>query len=226
MKIMLVDDEWNMRVLIERIVINDGYEFCFASDGQEALELCRQEQPDLLILDVMMPKLNGYEVCQRLRSEGATIPIIFLSAKGDIIDKGTGFGVGGDDYIVKPFSPKELSMRISARLKQHMRAVAQHKGAIDALGIELDPKRYQVLVKGNPVDLTPKEFKILYLLASHPGDVFTREQIISEVWGSEYIGETTSIAVFIRRIREKIEDDPAHPHYLQTVWHLGYRFGS
>jgi two-component system response regulator VicR len=223
---MLADDEDSMRVLIERIVINDGYVFCFASDGLEALDVYDKESPDLAILDVMMPKLNGYEVCQRLRDKGVTIPIIFLSAKGDIADKGAGFGVGGDDYLVKPFSPKELSLRIDARLKQHTRAVVQQKGTVDVCGVEFDPKKHRVTVQGKPVELTPKEFKILHLLASHPGEVFTREQIIDEVWGNEYVGETTSVAVFVRKIREKIEADPAHPRYLQTVWHLGYRFGS
>jgi two-component system response regulator VicR len=223
---MLVDDEENMRILIERIVINDGYEFCFATDGSEAFDVFEQEAPDLLILDVMMPKINGYEVCQRMRASGVNVPIIFLSAKGDILDKGAGFGVGGDDYIVKPFSPKELSLRINARIKQHTRALAQQKDTVGLFGIELDPKRHQAVVKGRPIELTPKEFKILYLLASHPGEVFTREQIIDEVWGNEYVGEITSIAVFVRKIREKIEEDPAHPCYLQTVWRIGYRFGS
>jgi two-component system response regulator VicR len=226
MKIMLVDDEDSMRVLIERIVINDGYEFCFASDGLEALEVYEREKPDLVILDVMMPKLNGYEVCQKLRDTGATLPIIFLSAKGDITDKGAGFGVGGDDYLVKPFSPKELSLRIDARLKQHTRAVLQQKGAIDVYGVEFDAKRYKVSIQGRTAELTPKEFNILHLLASHPGEVFTREQIIDEVWGNEYTGEITSVAVFVRRIREKIEEDPAHPRYLQTAWRIGYRFGD
>jgi two-component system response regulator VicR len=223
---MLVDDEESMRILIERIVINDGYDFCFASDGLEALELYKREKPDLLILDVMMPKCNGYEVCQRLRTGGATEPIIFLSAKGDITDKGAGFGAGGDDYLVKPFSPKELSLRIDARLKQHTRAAFQHKGTVDIHGIELDPKRHRVVVRGKLVDLTPKEFQILHLLVSQPGEVFTREQIIDEIWGNEFVGEITSIAVFVRKIREKIEEDPAHPRYLQTVWRIGYRFGD
>jgi two-component system response regulator VicR len=223
---MLVDDEENMRILIERIVINDGYDFCFASDGLEALEVYEQERPDLVILDVMMPKCNGYEVCQRLRASGTTVPIIFLSAKGDIADKGAGFAVGGDDYLVKPFSPKELSLRIDARFKQHARAVFQHKGSIDSFGVELDPKRHRAVVQGKPVDLSPKEFQILHLLASHTGEVFTREQIIEEIWGNEFVGETTSIAVFVRKIREKIEEDPAHPRYLQTVWRIGYRFGN
>jgi two-component system response regulator VicR len=226
MKIMLVDDEENMRILIERIIINEGYEFCFASDGLEALEVYEQERPDLVILDVMMPKCNGYEVCQRLRASGATVPIIFLSAKGDIADKGAGFGAGGDDYLVKPFSPKELSLRIDARLKQHTRAIVQNKGSIDAFGIELDPKRHRVVVRGKQLDLSPKEFQILHLLASHPGEVFTRERITEEIWGDDFVGEITSIAVFVRKIREKIEEDPAHPCYLQTVWRIGYRFGN
>jgi two-component system response regulator VicR len=223
---MLADDEESMRILIERILINDGYEFCFAVDGLEAIEVYGREQPDLVILDVMMPKLNGYETCQRLRTNGATVPIIFLTAKADIADKGAGFGAGGDDYLVKPFSPKELSLRIDARLKQHTRAVVQNKGSIDVYGIELDPKRHRVVVRGKQVDLSPKEFRILHLLVSHPGEVFTREQIVEEVWGDEFVGETTSIAVFVRKIREKIEEDPAHPCYLQTVWRIGYRFGN
>ncbi|MDR1184547.1 MAG: response regulator transcription factor [Coriobacteriales bacterium] len=226
MKIMLVDDEESMRILIERIVINDGHDFCFARDGLEALEVFAREEPDLLILDVMMPKFNGYEVCQRFRANGVTVPIIFLSAKGEIDDMGAGFGVGGDDYLVKPFSPRELSLRIDARLKQHTRAAVQQKGSIDILGIEVDPKRHRVSIQGRFVDLTPKEFEILHLLISHPGEVFTREQIINEVWGQEYVGELASIAVFVRKIREKIEEDPAHPRYLQTVWRIGYRFGN
>ncbi|MCL1847824.1 MAG: response regulator transcription factor [Coriobacteriia bacterium] len=225
MKVLLVDDEENMRILIERIVINDGYDFCFASDGEEALEVYEREAPDLVILDVMMPKLNGFEVCQRLRQNSETVPIIFLSAKGDIADIGAGFGVGGDDYLVKPFMHQELSLRIRARLQQHNRA-ATRKDSLEEYGVKFEPNKNRVEVQGRQIDLTPKEFQILYLLARDPGEVFTREQIIEEIWGDEFMGETTSIAVFVRKIREKIEEDPAHPRYLQTVWRMGYRFGN
>ncbi len=226
MKILVADDEEGIRKLVGRIVTDDGYEVCFASDGVEALRIFRRERPDLVVLDVMMPGLNGYEVCERLRETGAAAPIIFLSAKGDIIDQGTGFGVGGDDYIAKPFSPKELSLRIRARLQQHVRASrATAKEGIPS-DFSFNEKRHQVCVRGEAVNLTPKEFQILALLARNPGEVFTREQIIEEAWGDEYVGETTSVAVFIRKIREKIEQDPSHPRYLQTVWHVGYKFGD
>jgi len=223
---MLADDEENMHILIERIVVRDGYEFCYAADGAEALVVYEQEKPDLVILDVMMPELNGFEVCQRLRANRETVPIIFLTAKDDISDKSAGFGVGGDDYLVKPFSPEELSMRINARFRQNARVAVKHEELLDYNGIALEGKRHRVVVQGKVIDLTPKEFRILWLLASHPGEVFTREQIIGEIWGDEFMGETTSIPVFVRRIREKIEEDPAHPRYLQTVWRVGYRFGD
>ena len=225
MKVMLVDDEENMRILIERIIINDGYDFCFASDGEEAFEVYKQEEPDLIILDIMMPKLNGFEVCQRLRQDGATVPIIFLSARGENADIDAGFIVGGDDYLVKPFRPKELSLRIKARLQQYSRSVTR-KESTEELGMEFEPMRNCVYVSGRQIDLTPKEFQILNLLATNPGVVFPREKIIEEIWGDGFVGETTSIAVFIRKIREKIEDDPAHPRFLQTVWRVGYRFGN
>lgn len=224
MKILVVDDEESIRKLVGRIVVDDGYEACYASDGIEALRVYTREQPDLIVLDVMMPGLNGFEVCERLRDLGATSPIIFLSAKGDIIDQGTGFGAGGDDYIAKPFSPKELSLRIRARLQQHARAGRAVTCDGTAQKFIFNEKRHQVIVRGEIINLTPKEFQILALLVRHPGEVFTREQIIKEAWGDEYVGETTSVAVFIRKIREKIEEDPSHPKFLQTVWHVGYKF--
>jgi two-component system response regulator VicR len=225
---MLVDDEDNMRILIERSVVNDGYDFCFASDGMEALEIYQREQPDLVILDVMMPKLNGYEVCQRLRANQVTVPIIFLSAKGDIDDKGVGFGVGGDDYLVKPFIPQELQLRIEALLKrgQKGRTNGYIADKIQFKGLEIDTRRRKVEVAGRQVELTPKEFHVLHMLASNPGVVFTREQLVTDIWGPNYTGEITGITVLIHRLRDKIEADPSNPFYVQTVWHVGYRFGD
>lgn len=224
-KVMLVDDEISMRVLVERIIIEEGYKFCSAADGSEALELFDRELPDLLILDVMMPT-DGFQTCRKLREKGVSIPIIFLSAKGDIVDKSVGFDAGGDDYLVKPFSPQELCLRIAAHLRQHARLFVRQDGHVEIGGVGFDIKKHRVTVRGIQVDLTSKEFQILFLMASQPGEIFTREQLIKEVWGSDFVGETSSIAVFVRRIREKIEEDPSRPRYLQTVRRVGYRFGD
>ncbi len=231
MKIMLADDEESIRILVEHIVTDDGHEFCYAADGMEALAVFQQEQPDLLILDVMMPKLNGFDVCSKLREQGETIPIIILSAKGDIVDKSVGFRAGADDYLVKPFSSLELSLRIEALLRWKTRKsnyvpVSETEDTYKIGDLEICFKRLEVKLRGKTVDLTPKEYKIVAYMASHPGEVFSRERLITHVWGEDYVGESTSIAVFIRKIREKIEDEPSKPKYLQTVWGMGYKFGD
>lgn len=225
MKIMLADDKPNIHAIVEHLASSQGYEFCGASSGTEALELVWKEKPDVIILDVMMPDQDGYHVCKELRSQGVNTPIIFLTAKGDIVDKGIGFEAGCDDYLVKPFSPTELGMRIKA-LSRRGRSHSEAEGTIEVDGLRIDTKRKKVFVDGKAVTLTPKEFKILVILASHPGEVFTRDQLIEEAWGKEYVGITSSIAVFISKIREKIEKDPSKPRYLQTVWRFGYRFGD
>lgn len=227
MKIMLADDEQRMHTLVSRIAEDDGYDFCGAFDGVEALEAFKKEQPDLLILDVMMPRMDGFHVCRKLREMGVKTPVIFLSAKGDIVDKGVGFDAGGDDYLVKPFSPEELSMRITAHLRRQMRASkVDNDDTVEYEGLHIDFRKRRVTKHGNFIDLTPKEFDILAILARGKGDVFTRDQLTVEVWGEEYAGETLGVAVYIRRIREKIETDPSKPQYLLTVWREGYRFGD
>ena len=223
-KIMLVDDEKSMRKLVERIVRADGYDYCEAVDGLTAISVFHEEKPDLLILDVMLPKLDGFQVCRKLRDAGVVIPILFLSAKSDIVDKGAGFSAGGDDYIAKPFSAQELSLRIEAHLKYYGRLTSKPNEAMYVGGFSFDAHRNEVSIDGRIVDLTPKEFQILHLLASNPGTVFTREQLTEAVWGKEYLGESSSVPVLIRRIREKIEPDPSNPRYLQTVWRVGYKF--
>ncbi len=232
MKIMLADDEENIRILVEHIVTDDGYEFCSAADGMEALKVYEKEQPDLVILDVMMPKLNGFDVCTKLRASGSTVPIIILSAKGDIVDKSMGFRAGADDYLVKPFSSMELSLRIEALFRWRSReagyisSAASNQESYQLGDLEIFFNRHEVRIRGEKIDLTPKEFKILAYMAEHPGEVYSREQLISHVWGEEFVGESTSIAVFVRKIREKIEDDPSKPKYLQTVWSVGYKLGE
>ena len=226
MKIMLADDEKSIQVLVEMIVTEEGYRFCHASDGKEALTVFEAEKPNLLILDVMMAGLNGFEVCEKVR-EISSVPIIILSAKGDIVDKSIGFKAGADDYIVKPFSSVELLLRIEALLRRKERKANTEaaNGDMYTVGnIKIDFKRQEVRVGEKPAELTPKEFKILSYMAAHPGEVFSREQLHEYVWGEGYSGELTAIAVFIRKIREKIEKDPSVPRYLVTVWGIGYKF--
>jgi len=227
---MLADDEESIRIVVEHIVTEDGYDFCYASDGAEALTIFDTERPDLVILDVMMPKINGFDVCTQLRKRDCKVPIIILSAKGDIVDKSVGFKAGADDYLVKPFSSMELSMRLEALLRRRESQIGisdeKRKEIVKFGDLEVFTNHYKVKLRGEKVDLTPKEFQILAYMARHPGEVFTREQLLAYAWGEDYVGELTSIAVFIRKIREKIEDEPSKPKYLKTVWGIGYKFGE
>jgi DNA-binding response OmpR family regulator len=231
MKIMLADDEESIRMAVEHIVTQDGYDFCFARDGSEALAVFADEQPDLLILDIMMPAINGFDVCSNLRRQGKKIPIIFLSAKGDIVDKSVGFKLGADDYLVKPFSSLELSLRIEALLRRCGHefessggVFPENKEVIRAGDLEIYLNLYEVKLRGKPVDFTAKEFEILSYMAQCPRQIFTRKQLLDHIWGADNLSDLNSITVFVRRIREKIEDDPSKPKYLQTVWRVGYKF--
>jgi two-component system response regulator VicR len=178
----------------------------------------------------MMPKKNGFDVCADIRENDRDTPILLLSAKGDIVDKSIGFKAGADDYVTKPFVKEELLLRIEALLRRSTkgdRSSPRGARAIARVGdLEIQFKRHLVLLKGKPVELTPKEFRILALMANRPGEVFTTREIVEHVWGEDYIGELTSVAVFVRKIREKIEEDPSKPCYLITVWRVGYRLGD
>ncbi|MDR0515378.1 MAG: response regulator transcription factor [Coriobacteriaceae bacterium] len=225
MRILYVDDDEQMRTLIECILTKAGYESCAACDGLEALEKAASWDPDLIIMDVMMPNLNGFEACERLREGGVRTPIIFLSAKGDIVDKGVGFAAGADDYLVKPFSPEELVMRVQAHLRQYDRLSDMQAKTIREGGLLLDLRCFRAFVEGKEALLTPTEFRILAYLAQRKGEIVTREQLIKEVWGTEFVGETSSVTVFIRKIREKIEADPSRPQLIKTRRNVGYIFG-
>jgi two-component system response regulator VicR len=228
MRIMLADDDAGMQTLVSHIVREMGHAFLCVGDGEEALGVYEQEKPDLLILDVMMPRLNGFEVTTRLRDKRATVPIILLTAKGDIVDKSIGFKAGADDYLVKPFIAEELQLRIEALLRRGRKG--RTRGYLpDVLtfeGLEIEAKKRRVVAQGRIVELTPKEFHLLYMLACNPGEVFTRDQLIEDIWGPDYVGEATGITVLIHRLREKVEPDPHESRYVQTVWHVGYRFGD
>lgn len=231
MKIMLADDELSLCDALEIILDDAGYEVCIAHDGAQAIELFRRERPDLVVLDVMMPKYDGFEVCEVVRGINPDVPLLMLSAKGDIVDKKSGFKAGADDYLVKPFNDEELLLRIEALMRRRSRGESQGEPkkltqAVQIGDLVIDPLRYEVTVADRVISLTPKEFQILALMADHPGKVFTREDLIESIWGKEYEAGAISIPVYVRRIREKIEEDPSSPKYLQTVWRFGYRLGD
>jgi two-component system response regulator VicR len=223
-KILLADDEPSIQTLVRHIIEDGGYEHLAVTDGASVFDVVREQQPDLIILDVMMPRLDGFKVCEGLRAQDVLVPIIMLSAKGDIVDKSVGFSVGADDYLVKPFSPEELLMRIQAHLRQHDRIAAGQQQLIRCGDIEINCARHRVALRGADLSLTPKEYHILEYLAQNRDQIVTREQLIKQVWGEEFIEETSSVAVFIRKLREKIEDDPSHPSRIKTVRNAGYIF--
>lgn len=226
MKILLVDDESSIKRLVSSMIVDAGYEFAYAEDGIEALDLMEKERIDLVIMDVMMPRMDGFSTCRELRARGVTVPVIFLSAKGDIVDKGIGFQAGGDDYMVKPFDPRELMMHVEAHLrrtKMNSAPAAPKADHIEIGRFSIDRKQYRVTKSGQTVKLTLKEFKIFTALAENPGEVLSKDQLIELAWGKEFVGETSSITVFIKKLRGKIEDDPSDPRIIQTVWGVGYR---
>lgn len=226
-KILLIDDENSIARLVGSMAGDAGYAFAYAEDGAEGLVVAEREAPDLVIMDVMMPRMDGFTTCRLMRERGITCPVIFLSAKGDIVDKGVGFDAGGDDYMVKPFSTEELAMRIAAHLRRQKRTLdVAHEDVVELGELCVDVRKRKVFKRGAIVDMSPKEFDILALLAVNKGDILTREQLTVQIWGEEYAGETLGVAVYIRRIREKIEDNPSKPRYVQTVWREGYRFGD
>lgn len=229
MKILLADDEESIKVLVEMIVTKKGYEFCYADNGEDAVAMYHSHKPDLIIMDVMMPKLNGFEACKNLRETGCKEPIIILSAKGDIVDKSIGFNSGADDYLVKPFSSQELLLRIDARLRTWNRekcSVPEDDNKHITGDLEINFKRHEIRVKGRLVDLTPTEFKIVSYMASHTGEVFSKEKLQEYLWGENYVGELAGITVLIRKIREKIEEKPSKPRYILTVWGVGYKLSD
>ena len=225
-KILVVDDEPNIREVVGLYLGRDGHEVVSAADGEQALEVFRKSAPDLVVLDIMLPKLNGLEVCRRMQSE-RRVPLIMLTARGEEEERIVGLGLGADDYVVKPFSPRELAARVTAVLR---RSEALPEGADGRVllfeGLSVDPNRREVLAGGEPVALTAREFDLLHHLASNPGRVYTRDRLMETVWGYAFPADTSTVTVHVRRLREKIEPDPARPRYLQTVWGVGYKFGG
>ena len=232
-KVMLIDDEENLHIAIKELLATNGYEYCRAVNGEEGLEVLTEEKPDLLLLDVMLPGINGFDLCRKIRDEGRRIPIIFISAKNDIVDKSIGFKAGGDDYVTKPFNATELLLRIEANIRRHKDTIefahcCNREGVASIGELEVHFGEYEVRVKGKPVALTTKEFEIVAFLAANPGKVFTRSQIQEYIWGESDTDckPTNNITVFVRKIREKIEENPSEPKYLLTVQRVGYKMAD
>jgi two-component system, OmpR family, alkaline phosphatase synthesis response regulator PhoP len=222
-KILIVEDDVAIAFGLERNLRFEGYEVQVATDGERGLQMAIDGRPDLIILDIMLPRVSGYEICQTLRKNGIAIPVIFLSAKNREVDKVTGLDLGGDDYITKPFGLRELL----ARVKTILRRVREEPGVTKTFGdIEVDLSGQVVRKKGREVGLTAKEFELLKFLIHRPGKVLTRETILKQVWGFNYFGTARTIDNFINRLRQKIEDDIEDPKYILTVRGTGYKFGE
>ncbi|MDQ7035037.1 MAG: response regulator transcription factor [Anaerolineae bacterium] len=233
LKILVVDDELTVRRIIRQYMEKEGYEVLEADNGGQALQLLHQEEPNLMILDIMLPGIDGFTVARSLRQPVETtavtnIPIIMLTARSEEMDRITGFELGTDDYVTKPFSPRELVMRVKALLRRS--ANTDNPLSIDTASpivfdnLRLDPNTRTVEKDGESIELTHKEFELLFFLASHPRHVFTRNQLLDKVWGYDFYGDDSNVTVHIHRLREKIEIDPAKPQYIHTVWGVGYKF--
>lgn len=231
-QILVVDDERTIREVVRRYLELEGYTVREANTGTKALDMIRADNPDLIVLDIMLPGIDGLAITRKLRnpaeftpmSVNGEIPIIFLTARTEEIDRITGFEVGGDDYIVKPFSPRELVARVKAVLRRSSIGASNTESPINFEQLQLDPRSRTVIVYNEDVTLTAKEFDLLWFLARHPRQVFSRSQLLDNVWGYEFYGDESTVTVHVRRLREKIEPNPAKPTYIQTVWGIGYKF--
>ncbi len=225
--ILVVDDEPSICEVLELYLRRAGYRVQVAADGPAALRALTAELPDLVVLDVMLPGVDGLEITRRLRVEGST-PVILLTARTEEADRILGLELGADDYVVKPFSPPELVSRVRAVLRRTQAAVPTAAAApsLRLAGLSLDRQRHSVVVGGREVVLTAKEFDLLWFLASHAGQVFNREQLLEQVWGGAQFLDASTVTVHVRRLREKLEANPANPRYVQTIWGVGYRFST
>ena len=222
-RILVVEDEPMVAEVVQRYLRRDGHEVQVVRDGNAALETFDRFQPDLIVLDVMLPGIDGFEVCRRVRARSQT-PVIMLTARGEEIDKLVGLGLGADDYVTKPFSPRELAARVKAMLRR----AAQHPQVEGELlrfeELRINGGMRTVEDRRGSIDLTAREFDLLFYLASHPGQVFTRDQLMDAVWDYEFAAETSTVTVHMRRLRSKVEIDPSRPRHLKTVWGVGYKF--
>ena len=225
-RILVVDDEQIVTEVVERYLLREGYEVKIAFDGAQALNIAREWNPHLVILDLMLPEIDGLDVCRQLRQD-SPVPIIMLTAKGEETDRIIGLELGADDYIVKPFSPREVVARVKSVLRRTADNLHQEMDEPLRYGnLMINPKAREVTINGNHINLTGREFDLLYFLASHPDQVFTREELMNQVWDYSYSAEYGTITVHIRRLRAKIEPDPLKPRLIKTLWGVGYKFES
>jgi DNA-binding response OmpR family regulator len=224
-KILIVDDDNNIAELISLYLTKECFETLIVNDGETALSAADTFQPNLVLLDLMLPGIDGYQVCRELRAK-STLPIIMLSAKGEVFDKVLGLEMGADDYVEKPFDSKELVARVKAVLRRYKPVIAVIEDpsakCVEYPDLVINQTNYSVMYMNRPVDMPPKELELLYFLAASPNHVFTREQLLDQIWGYEYIGDTRTVDVHIKRLREKISD---HEHWkIATIWGIGYKF--
>jgi two-component system response regulator ResD len=221
-RVLVVDDEPMVREVLARYLEKEGFAVDLAEDGEQAISVYEAARPDLVLLDLMLPRLDGLEVFRRMRAIAPTA-IIMLTAKGEETDRVVGLELGADDYVTKPFSPREVVARVRAVLRRSSAPTLDEPDVVTIGDLEIDGPKREVRRDGDPVKLTRKEFDILQLLASNPGRTFTRSELLEEVWDFAWDGDTNTVTVHVRRLREKIEDDPSEPLHLVTVWGVGYR---
>jgi DNA-binding response OmpR family regulator len=226
-RVLLVDDEPMVRDVLSRYLERSGFEVEAVGDGERAVAAFEARRPDLVLLDLMLPRIDGFEVFRRIRAR-ANSPVIMITARGQSTDRIVGLEVGADDYVSKPFSPAEVVARVRSVLRRtrSSETVPLTEELLRFDDLEIDPVAREVRVEGRPIPLTPKEFDLLLLFASHPRRVFSRHQLLDELWDVAFAGDPATVTVHIRRLREKIESDPSHPRRLVTVWGVGYRFES
>ena len=222
-RILVVEDEPMVAEVVERYLHREGYDVDVVQDGREALTAVEEKSPDLIVLDIMLPGVDGIEICRHVRARSA-IPIIMLTARGEEVDRLLGLGLGADDYVVKPFSPRELVARVKAVLRR-----AGNQAQVDGDTLRFDDLRINGRTRTvedlrGSINLTAREFDLLFHLARHPGQVFTRDQLMDAVWDYEFPGDSSTVTVHMRRLRAKVEPDPTRPRYLKTVWGVGYKF--
>ena len=221
-RVLVVEDDPTVAEVVRRYLERDGFDVEAVGDGREALNRADERAPDLVVLDIMLPGLDGLEVCRELRSR-TPVPVIMLTARGTEEDRVVGLELGADDYVAKPFSPRELAARVKAVLRRAQTPLPDGGGRIDAGDLAIDLGAREVRVRDKVLALTAREFDLLAFVARNPRRVFRREELLEHVWGYTY-GDTSTVTVHIRRLREKIEDDPSAPRHLTTVWGVGYRF--
>ena len=222
-KILVIDDDANICDLLKIYFENEGYEIKLANDGVEGLNYFKMYEPDLVLLDIMLPKKDGWQVCREIR-EMSTKPIIMITAKGEVFDKVLGLELGADDFVVKPFDMKELSARVKSVIRRYQAHTNQNDDEVIKFeNIEISLQKYELKLKGKPVDVPPKELELLYFLASNYNRVFTRDQLLDKVWGFDYLGDSRTVDVHVKRLREKIEGI-SEKWTLKTVWGVGYKF--